>query len=118
LKGRLRGSGMNGLGVVELEGETRQVLHCTMRMACNSSSEVFVSFHPEQVQIYSEMPADALNTLPGVISSRSNMGGFIDYRVQVGNQELRVNAARDTDLAEGEAVFLRVETRACLCLPN
>ena len=115
LHGRLK-TADGGAAVVELQGAKDLNLRCTADGRQAAGADIAVSFHPEQVRLSAVRPADAGNVLPGTIVSRNNMGSFIDYRVRVSGQEIRVNAPRDADHSEGQEIFLLISAQACRCL--
>jgi ABC-type Fe3+/spermidine/putrescine transport system ATPase subunit len=106
--------------VVDLDDAEGASLRCATsppRVIAVGAS-VAVSFHPERVRVSTVGPPNMENVLLGVIVSRNNMGSFIDYRVRVGGQEIRVNAPRQTENSRGEKVFLIIDPESCQLLSD
>ncbi len=102
--------------LVALEGGENLFLRCAVGERPAPGAAVAVSFHPEEVHVAASRPANAENILAGIIVSRSDMGGFIDYRVRVGREVIRVDAPRRTQHSEGQEVFLQIGAESCQCL--
>jgi len=104
------------------EGETAVVSVGTVRLmvpACvglSPGKQVLLFIRPNEVDLsstYSEQ-----NTLRGVVTKSTYLGDRMDYRIQVDQQELRIQTSdmRRHDL--GETVYLRLPPDRCRIIPE
>jgi len=71
---------------------------------------------------HEKFPADALNVLEGVMTSREYRGGLTDHRVQIGSKEVVVTSHRLCPMisvqGDGDKVFLCIEKSAISLIPT
>lgn len=113
-------------GVVrELHGDTAIVdladagatLRCASYRPTAIGARVTVAIRPENVELQGGA-GGARNTVKGTVIGRINMGSFVDCRVRIGAQEVRVHAPRTLSAPEGSVLDIQIDPANCLCLPD
>ena len=82
------------------------------------SDDVYVSIRPEDLELHACRPRDALNVLEGRVALISYLGNFVEYVVESGGREWRVQVHPHDLFDIGAEVFLELPPACCLCLPR
>ena len=82
------------------------------------SDDVYLSIRPEDVELHACRPRDALNVLEGRVALISYLGNFVEYVVESGGREWRVQVHPHDLFDIGAEVFLELPPACCLCLPR
>ena len=111
LRGRMAGPGGASGASVEVRGVGRLEVapgDGPSRLAAGGA-EVTLNIRPEDIRLAAEGGGGLPNLLPGVVKDRAFLGSFLDYRVQVGEALLRVQAPKECLFERGARVSVRLD---------
>ncbi len=96
-----------------------QVVQLAKAVDVTVDAPVIVSIRPENIKIFRERPDFPSNTMKGNIAAKAYVGNYIDYRVEVGGEVIRVQEY-DTDVPyeEGDEVYLWINARKLTVMPD
>ena len=105
------------LAIVDLP-RAGATLRCKSYRPVIIGAQVTVAIRPENIELEAASDGGTRNTVRGTVVNKINMGSFIDCRVRLGEDEIRVHASRAFDAPEGSLVDLKVDPANCLSLPD
>ena len=120
LKGSLQelGKDDDALCLVKLEGSDEGVtIQCRAGRA-QPGNQVSVLVRPEWVALHSKLPEAAINLITGSVLSSQYLGDRTELIVNTGFQDIRVTADGDADYGDGSEVFLAIDGKKCIALPE
>ena len=120
LKGRLRelSKDDDAVGLVKLEGSIESVtIHCCAGRA-QPGNQVSVLVRPEWIELHSEPPKDSINVITGSVTSSQYLGDRTELIVNTEFNEIRVTGSGDADYGDGSDVFLTLDGKKCIALPE
>ncbi len=82
---------------------------------------VTLSIRPEHLRLSRdghETPAENYNVLEGKVHRAAYLGDVVDYRIQVGDWELRAHSSTDKALSHGEHVFIIFSPERVTVIPK
>lgn len=78
-----------------------------------AGDSILVSIRPENIEVYRD-PGTADNILEANVTASAFLGEFLDCRMDVGGNELRVRVHPSLAVKPGETVFLRFPPEFCM----
>ena len=120
LKGRLRelSKDDDAVGLVKLEGSGEGApIQCRAGRA-QPGNQVSVLVRPEWIELHSEAPKDSINVLTGSVTSSQYLGDRTELIVNTEFNEIRVTGSGDADYGDGSDVFLTLDGKKCIALPE
>jgi iron(III) transport system ATP-binding protein len=105
-----------GQSVVESTWGGAHRLCCFANTRLASGQEATLVIRPEEVRLSIERPDVSDNVLPGQVCETIYLGNFLDCRVDVDGQEIRVQLEHAEELPRGAHVHLIFPIDACRCL--
>jgi len=91
-------------------------IECILSKGLVSGDKVLVSVRPEEIAVLREPPSERVNILTGKVASLSFLGESLDCRVQVDGQKIRCKLHSDSDLHEGDQVYIRLPAEKTLAV--
>ncbi len=89
---------------------------CHANTSMTSGDEVTLVIRPEDIRLSTERPSTYDNVLLGQVRDTIYLGNFLDCRVDVDGQEIRVQIDHDEDQPRGTQVYLTCPLDACRCM--
>ena len=120
LKGRLRelSKDDDAVGLVKLEGSSESAtIQCRAGRA-QPGNQVSVLVRPEWIELHSEPPKDSINVITGSVTSSQYLGDRTELIVNTEFNEIRVTGSGDADYGDGSDVFLTLDGKKCIALPE
>ena len=112
--GKVTSTADGALNVATKEGP----LSCSSHHAFTEGDEVAVAIRPENVQVWTERPADEdVNVLEGTVATLVFLGEAMDCRIAVGDQLIRANLHPSSMVRRGNTVYLVMQPSDCRVLP-
>jgi iron(III) transport system ATP-binding protein len=93
------------------------ILHCANLAQGKTGSQVLFAVKPEDIQLFSS-PSESL--FPGwaaTVEQLSFLGGFVDYRISVGDLVLRARVHPSIFFRPGEKVHVGFQAHRCSVIP-
>ena len=84
----------------------------------SSGDDVTLMIRPEDIRLSAAKPNASDNVLLGQVRDIIYLGNFLDCRVDVDGQEIRVQIDHDEDQPRGTPVYLTCPLDACRCLAD
>lgn len=107
-----------GLAVVEAAWGKPYRMRCRESTPLAVGSDAVLAIRPEDITLSTEAPSNPENVLMGQVQEHIYLGNFLDCRVNVGGQEIRVQLRHDEEPPEGGDVYLTCPLHACRSLPS
>ncbi len=107
-----------GVAVVETVWGAARHIRCLARATLPVGSEAVVAIRPEDISLLAKAPATAENVLSGEVVDTIYLGSFLDCRVDIDGQEIRVQLNHDDAPSPGERVYLTFAVDVCHGLPD
>jgi len=105
--------------VLDIEGERAIVAVDELRFAVPASSRIrprerlLFFIRPNDIELFPPEYVGGENTFDGVVRKMTYLGDKIDYRIVVGNLELRVQTDGKVRFAEGDSVRVQLPVDRC-----
>jgi iron(III) transport system ATP-binding protein len=93
------------------------VLHCNVDVPVEPGRSVTVAVRPESIAISAERP-EGPNCVAGEVRLALFLGEAVDYRVEAGEETVRVRAGARTSFRRRSRVWLTIPPDACMVLPR
>lgn len=92
-------------------------LPCPISDKIRAGARVFLSVKPEDIQI-ADRPVEGLSPAwAGKVDQISFLGGFVDYRISVGDLTLRARVHPSIFFRQGDGVYLAFHPNRCSVIP-
>jgi len=82
----------------------------------SEGQKVLASVRPENIEILTEKPDEAVNTWPARLVRKSFLGGMFDMVVEVGGKEMRARTPFVVDAKSGSDIFIRIKPKDVLLI--
>ncbi|MFC1815456.1 ABC transporter ATP-binding protein [Thermodesulfobacteriota bacterium] len=92
-------------------------LDCILPEGVNKGDKIILAIRPENIELSKQEPVSKANILKGKIEVAAFLGDIIDCRVLVGSHAVSVKFRHDSDISEGESIFLRLPAESLQVIP-
>jgi iron(III) transport system ATP-binding protein len=106
-------------GVVEVLTETGICINVaadSLNKPAPCGQSVTISIRPENITLSRQEGCKGPTQFRGKVIRKFSMGSYSDYRIGVGEQQLRVQTHPDQEFEVGEVVFLTLDVAKCHCI--
>jgi iron(III) transport system ATP-binding protein len=108
----------DAIGLVKLEGSDEGVIIQCRAGRAQPGNQVSVLVRPEWIELHSEPPEVAINVITGSVISSQYLGDRTELIVNTGFHDIRVTGGGDADYGNGSEVFLVIDEKKCIALPE
>lgn len=98
------------------DGKKNYEIECIMPNKIEKGEKVVVFFRPESISIIKETEGKKINILKGKIKQLIYLGNYWDYRIEVGNKEIRMQGSISEKFEKNEEVLIKIDHKQCVCI--
>jgi iron(III) transport system ATP-binding protein len=94
------------------------LLRCYFSKRATPECQVLISIRPENISLSSEGSDGSSNCFEGTVVSSNFFGEYLDCRIEVAQQTIRVRQHPSLKVREGDRIFVRMPAEHCVVIPH